>query len=229
MPVPADKYDELRRKEIARRKGFFTFQDRRAQILARQIRDRDTERSGARVDPSDDDVLYPMLMLQRRNPWDAVVIGVAAIVAPIGWIAGRIIYKKTIQLIPSELRSYPIAAFAWSAVGAGMLPLWLYEPSHLPATTIPEALSSILWTVLPAWLVAQVPAAPLVASIYGILEGWLAVDGSRELWPKLPATQRDDDVIDFGFGERDDMTRPPVFPPHEEDPPGDPTPIEGEG
>jgi hypothetical protein len=226
MPVPPDKYDELRLSWIKRHKYVFTFQDRRAQILARQIRDRDTERSGARVDPSDDDVLYPVLMLQRRNPWDAVLIGVAGILAPIGWIAARIIYKKTIQLILSELRAYPIAAYAWSAVGAGLLPLWVYEPTHWAATTIPEALWSMMWTVLPAWLVAQIPAAPLIASIYGILEGWLAIDGSRELWPKLPPRQLND-IIDFGFGEPEDMTRPPVFPPHREDPPGDPTPIDG--
>ena len=40
MPVPADRFDEIRRKWIARHQHTFIFQKRRAEILARQIRDR---------------------------------------------------------------------------------------------------------------------------------------------------------------------------------------------
>jgi len=218
MPVPADKYDEIRRKWIDRHKYIFVFQDRRAQILDRQIRDRDTERSGARVDPAADDVLYPFLLLQGRAGWDAVVVGLAAILAPVGWIAGRIMYKRVVQLIPSELRSYPIAALGWSAVVVGLpLPL-LYQPRS------GGVVGSLIWTLLVPWLVAQVPAAPFAASIYGILEGWLAIPGSRDVWPMSPPPQLDDDV-DFGF-EPDDLTRPTVFPMHREDPEGDPSPVE---
>ena len=62
MPVPADRFDEIRRKWIARNQRTFIFQKRRAEILARQIRDRDTVRTGARVDPADDDVIHPWHM-----------------------------------------------------------------------------------------------------------------------------------------------------------------------
>jgi len=219
MPVPADKYDEIRRKWIDRHKYIFTFQDRRAQILARQIPDRDTERSGARVDPAADDVIYPFLFFQGRTAWDVVVIGLAAILAPVGWIAGRIIYKAVVQLIPSQLRSYPIAALAWSAVPVGVALLLLYQPR-----TDGGLVDSLIWTVLVPWLVAQVPAAPLAASVYGILEGWLAIPGSRDLWPMRPPPQLDDDV-DFGF-QPGDLTRPGIFPIHREDPEGDPSPTE---
>lgn len=131
--------------------------------------------------------------------------------APLGWPAGKALSKIVIQLIPNELRSYPIAAFMWSAfiIGAPM-PL-IYEPgdSLLSAVGIP-------------WLLAQIPATLLTAGIYGIAEGWLAVDGARDWWPMRPPEAIND--IDFGFAI-DDLTGPGVFPTRHDDPPGDPSPI----
>jgi hypothetical protein len=40
--------------------------------------------------------------------------------------------------------------------------------------------------VLTPWLCVQVAAVPVVAGVYGILEGWLAVPGSKEWWPLTP-------------------------------------------
>jgi hypothetical protein len=62
MPTPPDRFDEVRRKWIARHQHTFIFQKRRAEILARRIRDRATEKTGARVDPADDDVIHPLFM-----------------------------------------------------------------------------------------------------------------------------------------------------------------------
>jgi hypothetical protein len=55
---------------------------------------------------------------------------------------------------------------------------------------------------------AQIPAAFLTAGIYGILNGWLAIDGSLDWWPlaPLPAT--------IGMNiplAADDLTGPSVF------------------
>jgi len=99
----------------------------------------------------------------------------------------------------------------WSAAVVGLpLPL-LYEPgdSLVSAAAVP-------------WLVAQIPAALLTAGIYGVVEGWLAVDGARDWWPMRPPEEVDD--VDFGFLQPDDLTGPGVFPTCRDDPPGDPIP-----
>ena len=218
MPAPADRFDEIRRKWIARHQHTFTFQKRRAEILARQIRDRATEKSGARVDPADDDVIHPLIVRPVRTLYagvDLAIVVVAAVLAPIGWPVGKAIYRGVIQLIPGELRAYPIAAFMWSAVSVGLpLPL-AYTPTD-----------SLTGTVLAPWLIAQLPAALLAAGIYGILEGWLAVDGSRDWWPMRPPPEREE--FDFGL-QADDLTMPGIFRTLTEEPPGERTPIKRAG
>ena len=218
MPAPADRFDEIRRKWIARHQHTFTFQKRRAEILARRIRDRATEKSGARVDPADDDVIHPLIVRPVRTVYaglDLAIVVVAAVLAPIGWPVGKAIYRGVIQLIPGELRAYPIAAFMWSAVSVGLpLPL-VYTPTD-----------SLTGTVLAPWLIAQLPAALLAAGIYGILEGWLAVDGSRDWWPMRPPPEREE--FDFGL-EVDDLTMPGIFRTLTEEPPGERTPIKRAG
>lgn len=218
MSVPPDRFDEIHRKWIARNQRTFIFQKRRAEIVARQIRDRDTDRTGARVDPADDDVIHPWYARGIKTPYamfDWVLFMTAAVLAPLGWPAGKALSVSVVQLIPGELRSYPIAAFMWSSaiVGAPLpLLLWLAGPgdSLVSAAAIP-------------WLLAQIPATLLTAGVYGILEGWLAVDGARDWWPMRPPD--DVDEIDFGFLQADDLTGPGVFPTHRESPPGDPSPI----
>lgn len=199
MSTPPDRFDELRRKWIARYQHGFTFQKRRQECLARQIRDRAGIGTGARPDPADDDVIHSLFRRGHTTVYalqDLAIIGVLAIAAPLGWPLGKGVYHAVIQLIPGELRSYPIAAFVWSAVIVGLpLPL-LYSPagSWAGALFIP-------------WLIAQVPAALLMAGIYGILEGWLAVDGARDWWPMRPP--EDHETVDFGL-HGDDLTMPPT-------------------
>ena len=214
MTVPADRFDEIRRKWIARNQRTFIFQKRRAELLARQIRDRDTKRTGARVDTADDDVIHPWYVRPVKTPYamlDWAILMTGAVLAPIGWPVGKAVSKAIVQLIPDELRSYPVAALLWSAalIGAPM-PL-IYEPG--------ESLSS---AVLAPWLAAQIPAVLLIAGLYGIAEGWLAVDGARDWWPMSPA--EDAEEIDFGFTQPDDRTGPGIFPTDPDDPPGDPSP-----
>ena len=60
------------------------------------------------------------------------------------------------------------------------------------------------------WLLAQIPATLLAAGVYGVLEGWLAVDGSSDWWPLMPvAADVDDDVF---LGARD-VAMPTVLDP----------------
>lgn len=217
MPVPADKFDEIRRRWIARNQRTFIFQKRRAEILACQIRDRDTIASGARADPADDNVIHPWFMRPIKTPYamlDWAIFMAAGVLAPAGWALGKLLSKTVVQLIPGELRSYPVAAFMWSAAIVGF-PLPVLAMLLAPSESLDEAVG------IP-WLLAQIPASLLTAGIYGILEGWLVVDGARDWWPMRPPTKADD--IDFGF-QADDMTGPGIFPTRHDDPPGDPTPI----
>ena len=214
MPTPADRFDEVRRKWIARHQHAFTFQKRRQEVLARRIRDRAWEKTGARVDPADDDVIHSVFRRGHSTVYavgDLVLLGVLAVAAPLGWPLGKALYHSVIQLIPGELRSYPIAAFLWAAVAVGLpLPL-LYRPGDTWAATL-----------FVPWLIAQLPAALLAAGVYGILEGWLAVDGARDWWPMRPP--EDHEVVDFGVAP-EDLTMPPLFETLAEEPVGELTPI----
>ena len=215
MPIPPDRYDEIRRKRIARFQYSFAFQKRRAELLARQIRDRDTDRATARVDPADDDVIHPWWLRPVNTPYaafDWAIFMTAGVLAPIGWISGKAIHKAVVQLIPDELCGYPIAACFWSAVATGLpFPIIcaVWDPGDLvSAVAVP-------------WLFAQLPATLLVAGIYGILDGWLAIDASRGIWPMRPPPQSDEVYVGI---EPDDLTRPSVFPVHRDGTPGDPVP-----
>jgi hypothetical protein len=59
------------------------------------------------------------------------------------------------------------------------------------------------------WFIAQIPAALLTAGIYGILNGWLAVDGAAEWWPVVPSQSAPADA-DYPMGP-DDTTGPGIF------------------
>lgn len=217
MPVPADTFDEIRRQWIARNQRTFTFQKKRAEELARQIRERDGIASGARPDPADDNVIHPWYMRPVKTPYamlDWAIFMSAGVLAPAGWALGKLLSTTVVQLIPGELRSYPVAAFMWSAAMVGFpLPVLVMLIGH--SESLDEAVG------IP-WLLAQIPAALLTAGIYGILGGWLAVDGARDWWPMRPPAKAEE--IDFGF-QPDDMTGPGIFPTRRDNPPGDPTPI----
>ncbi len=128
MTVPADRFDEIRRKWIARNQRTFIFQKRRAELLARQIRDRDTKRTGARVDTADDDVIHPWYVRPVKTPYamlDWAILMTGAVMAPIGWPVGKA--RCTGREAPSGIRTswrnrYPLKHCAPSAVS---LSSWL--------------------------------------------------------------------------------------------------------
>ncbi|KEP38796.1 hypothetical protein [Mycobacterium kansasii] len=185
--MPANIFDDQRRAWIAAHAGIFMFQKRRGEILAKKIRARTRGHVGARPDPHDDVVTVPLLLRSSTTTSGsleaALVLG-AAVTAPLGWPVGRILYALVITLIPERLRAYPIPALIWGAALAA-LPLPLYDPS--PG----------LWgELITPWLLMQLPAALLSAALYGVLEGWLAVEGSSDWWPLTPeAAEVDDDLI----------------------------------
>ena len=101
--VMPDRYDELRREWIAEHAGIWNVQKRRAELLNRQIRKRIRMAAGARPSPYDDNVMHPHWA--RRGSTveiilERIVIGVCAVLAPVGWLAARLLYEYTVRFIP---------------------------------------------------------------------------------------------------------------------------------
>jgi hypothetical protein len=186
----ADIFDDQRRAWIAAHAGVFLFQKRRAELLAKQIRARTRSKVGARPDPHDDNVTPPLPLRSPRTPsgtMENLLVLVCAVAAPVGWPVGRLGYQLVKTLIPERLRAYPIPALMWSAALAAA-PLLFYSRS-------PDLTSE----VITPWVLAQIPAALLTASVYGVLEGWLAVEGSSHWWPLTPPAPEVDDNLLLGL------------------------------
>jgi hypothetical protein len=183
--MPPDRFDEVRREWIAYHQGWSTIQRRRAEQLGRLVRKRQRVRTAAVPDPHDDTVIAPLWLRASRSPGAQVEFGIvalAALVAPIGWPAGYAVYRGIVRLIPRTLRAFPIAALLWTGALLGALAVAAYELTYDPAGSFGQIV------VLP-WLCLQVAAVPVVAGIYAIADGWLAVPGSDQWWPLTPATR----------------------------------------
>lgn len=197
-----DRYDDLRREWIAEHSGIFTMQIRRAERLNRRIRRRNRDLAGARPDPYDDNATHPLL---TRVPdtveakLELVLVAVAALAAPLGWALGRGLYLRLEALTPHRLRSFPIVALLWSGIVLGVVTTLFYNF---------RGSSSLAAAVLAPWIMAQLPATFQTAGIYGILNGWLAIDGSLDWWPLAPPPATLGMNIPLAA---DDLTGPSVF------------------
>lgn len=212
--VMPDRYDELRREWISEHAGIWNIQKRRAELLNRQIRKRIRTAAGARPSPYDDNVMHPHWA--RRGSTveiiiERIVIGLCAVLAPLGWLAGRLLYEYTVRFIPERLRAYPVPALLWSAAGIGTITALLYSPD-----------GTLAGTVIAPYVLAQLPATFAVAGIYGILNGWLAVDGSTDWWPLAPPAPTVTLTLPL---LPDDMTAPSPFRTIEPADPIDRTPL----
>ncbi len=139
MSAPADRFDEIRRKWIARHQHTFIFQKRRAEILARQIRDRAQILSGARVDPADDDIIHPLLMRPVTTPYAGC--GCRHCSRRRGAGADRLACRSGgLQGCRSAnsryLRTFPVAAFMWASAVTGLPLVLLYDPDTTLAQTV---------------------------------------------------------------------------------------------
>ena len=156
--------------------------------------------AGARPNPYDDHATHPLLSRGAKTveaKLELAIVTLAALAAPLGWPAGRFIYQRIETLIPDRLRSYPIPALLLIAALLGAVTTLLYDPGH-----------GLTSAILAPWLIAQLPAAALTAAIYGILNGWLAIDGSTEWWPLTPPAP----TVELPTTLLpDDLTAPSVF------------------
>lgn len=167
--TPEHDIDGLRHKWIDAHVGMFTFQKRRAALLGKELRGRARAHAGLHLEPHGIHSVPPPLLSRAL---EVVIVAVAALAAPIGWPVGRLLYRYIAALIPERLRSYPIPALLWAAALCVTPFLLLFSA---PASQWPPAVE--------LWVLTQAPATFLSAGIYGILEGWLAVEGSTALWP----------------------------------------------
>lgn len=177
-PSPdAHVFDEQRHAWIAAHAGKFVFQRRRAALLNRKLRDRERARIGAHLDPHGAQIAPPPMLFRAL---EVVIVAVAALAAPIGWPAGRLLYRYMTTLIPKRMRAYPISALLWFAVLDFFVPLLILVDAPVSQWPTPVQL----------WLIIQMPVTFLVAGIYGILEGWLAVEGSTAWWPSVGGARK---------------------------------------
>lgn len=212
--ITPDRFDDLRHEWITEHAGIWNIQKRRAEKLNRQIRKRIRMTAGARPNPYDDNLTHPHWARKGSTveiTLEGIIILAGALMAPIGWTVGRLMYETIIQFIPNRLRAYPIPALLYTAGGIGLLTVLLYSPDD-----------SLTRTLLAPYLLAQIPAAFAFAAIYGVLNGWLAIDGSTTWWPITPPPLPVDLHVPFG---PDDLTAPPVFATGEPETAADMTPV----
>jgi hypothetical protein len=184
--VPPDRFDEVRRGWIAAHQGWSTIQRRRAEQVGRIVRRRQRVRTGAVPDPHDDTVLDPLWIRASKSPgsqaeWVLVVLALA--IAPLGWLGGWALKTRITSLIPRTLRGYPVAALLWSGAGLNVLAVLAYQLIYDPAGSFGQ-IATVPWVCL------QLTTIPTAAGIYGVAEGWLAVEGSDQWWPLTPVRQR---------------------------------------
>jgi hypothetical protein len=191
MPAGSDRFDEVRRAWIAAHQGASTIQRRRAELLGRKVRARQRAIAAAVPDPHDDTVIPPLWLRtssSAASQAEQLVVVLAALLVPLGWLGGWLLNRVVTQLIPGTLRAYPIAMLLWSGALLGLCIVGFYDPGR-----------TLAQIVVTPWVCAQVAAVPFAAGGYGIAEGWLAVTGSDQWWPltppKRPMTAEDATLI----------------------------------
>ena len=189
--VSVDRFDEVRRAWIAAHQGWSTIQRRRAELLGRKVRARQRRVAAAVPDPHDDTAIPPLWLRSTKSAGSQVEMLAAVLVAiltPIGWLAGWLLKTLVARLIPDTLRAYPIPALLWAGALLGLSVVLFYNPEP-----------TLRQIVVSPWVCAQVAAAPFIAGVYGIADGWLAVTGSDQWWPltppKRPMTAEDASLI----------------------------------
>ena len=128
------------------------------------------------VDPHDDTVIPPLWLRAAKSPASRIemlVVMAAALIVPAGWIGwcgSEAGHREAVSRTPCARFRSPrcCGPVSWWALAV----LALYRPS-----------ASLPQIVVAPWLCLQLAAIPVAAGIYGIAEGWLAVDGSDRWWP----------------------------------------------
>ncbi|WP_079580405.1 hypothetical protein [Mycobacteroides abscessus] len=176
MAIPPDRYDELRREWIHDHWAWSEIQRARMEKLDIIIRRRYADRMDLGPSRRDDQPRNPLIARGRVSLIGKLeYAGFLAMLVflPVGWLLGRGLYKLFASLVPDTLRSYPIPALLWAGFLGGLPMQFLYHPDH-----------GFIAKILVPWFNSQLHWAFSIAGLYGIVEGWLAVKGATQMWPK---------------------------------------------
>lgn len=204
MAIPPDRYDELRRQWIHDHWAWSEIQRARMEKLDIQIRRRTAATVLAAPSRRDDLPRNPLPARGHSSTIGALeFVGFCTLLTflPIGWPLGRGLYRLLTQLVPDTLRSYPTSAALCTACTGWWIPL-LYDPGP-----------GIVDKIVVPWAAGQLAGTMLIAGLYGIVEGWLAVPGAGQLWPStLPALEMNETDAAEVLGA-DVLTSPSVIEP----------------
>ena len=166
----------------------YDFQRRRADLLNAAYDDRKRQVAGTDYNPHVQAVTEKWYLRAIRSraalKESAVVIG-CALIFPAGWPLGRILYLRLVRRVElvraSEsnqgLWSIPITALAWLSAAVMLVGIVVIDLGS-PAT--------VLGVVIPPWIMIQGAGMFLMASVYGVMEGWEAVPGTTGWLPFPP-------------------------------------------
>lgn len=181
-------YARERAAWIRNHAGAFNFQRRRADLLLAAVDDATRQAAGTAYNPhvqATTEAFWLRAVQSRAAVVESAVVIGAGLLFPIGWPAGRLLYRwlvgrvEIVRASRSEigLWSIPVTALAWIAAVLAILGAAVISPSS--ATTLFGVLA-------PSWIVAQGAGLFLTASVYGVLEGWVAIPGTTGWWPFPP-------------------------------------------
>lgn len=174
-----ERYEDQRARWIASHAGPFDTQRRRAERLARRVREVTRAQIGADLDPQAEKITDPWFLRTWRNHGGGVAVGVSVLALVLGVLScvavavGVIAYRVAWRSVPRRVRTIPVGLlFAVGSAGAGTAALACYLLGADP---------------LPTWLAVQPGLGLVGAGGYAVACGWLAVPGSARLaWPRPP-------------------------------------------
>lgn len=180
---PTLMYARERASWILNHAGPWAFQRTRGQRLQYEYDNDRRVTAGIAYNPHVQGIterLFLRATQSRAAVLELVVVTGAAVLFPLAWPLGRQLYRWLARRVtpdPASLHSIPITALAW--IGAILM--------GLSAPVIdPSSASSLAGVIALPWLMVQGAGTFLMAAVYGIVKGWLAVPGSTDWWPFPP-------------------------------------------
>ncbi|SKU69953.1 hypothetical protein [Mycobacteroides abscessus] len=146
------------------------------------------------------------IVIRRRYAARYFGFWVMLVFVPVGWLLGRGLYKLFASLVPDTLRSFPIPALLWAGFFGGLPMPFIFHPDH-----------GFIAKIAVPWINSQLAGALVIAGLYGIVEGWLAVKGTTQMWPKHLPPLAMNPVDAAAILGADDLTAPPLIA-HAEEP-----------